>query len=367
MLLTTPSDVNSTHIVIHRVDCDGELDYHDEHDQEEHYYDVPRLRANSNRTTPLRGLHPLSSPEWLLEDHPSIPFVVRNIYDCGGYHEKLMDQFERLWMPLGMSGHVSAQVRPYYSVLMKDAAPAERKQQVLVPSKGLTRTMTALKSSHPTSLHEWDTEQNLTYPYLQLWHCKDELQDASNRLADSTQKLHLQALLNYLEVSAAAEWHEAEQLFAQGLVNKKHWAKLYRPNDLIVTMRDDEPLAFIAKDCRSIDEDHVALKCWSWDFDGEFYLREISPTVEWPSKSDIIKISELAYFPLRFDNTGLEKRLKYRGEIFWSCRKRKYVSYSVASNETSDRSVSSFAFPLRVKNTLMFPEPNTIHGRHEDI
>jgi len=348
------------------VDCSNDLDYHEEHESEGHYYDVPCLRANSNRTTPLKGLQPLSSPEWLLEDHPAISFIIRNVYNCEDYQEKILDQFERLWMPLGMSEHTIAQVRPYFSVLMRDAAPAEREQQVLVPSKGLTKAIATLKASCPTSLHNWDKEHNLTYPYLQLWHCKDILQDAASNLPDPGQRLHLQALLNYLKEAVAAEWKEAEELFSQGLVNKKHWAKLYRPNDLIVTMDNDEPLAFVVKDCPNVNDEFLDLECWSWGFDGSFYLQPFPVVVKWPSGPDTIKISELSFFPLRFDETGLEERLRHRGNIFWSCRTRRYVCYSVASDESSIQSVRPSASCFQGL-TLMSSDQATIHGRHQHV
>lgn len=344
------SDVNAAHIVIHRVECGGDGLYHDDHESEEHYYDVPRLLANANRTSVLRGQHLLSDPEWLLEDHPAISFVVRNTYDCGRYHEQISDQFERLWMPLGISESIVGQVRPYFSVLTNNAALAEREDQVIVPSKGLKRAMSTLKSSFPSQLRNWDDEDNLTYPYLQLWHCKDLLRVAVNNMSDPAQQLHSNALLSYLESEGAAEWEEAEKLFSDGRVNKKHWAKLFRPNDLVVTMDNGEPRAYVVRDCPTVGDDSLVLACWSWKFDGEFHLQYPHHKVTWPSESDTVPISDLVFYPLRFDKSDLKERLERRGRVFWSCRKRRYVSYNVSPEETGLGAVGSLASCTRPKH-----------------
>lgn len=328
------------------MDCESEDDYHVEHENEEHYYDVPRLLVDANRKSALEGRHRLSSPEWLLEDHPAISLIICNIYDCVGYHESIADDFERLWMPLSISEDVVRLVRPYFSILREDAKLAQREERVLIPSKGLRRAMNVLESFYPDQLRNWDEENNLTYPYLQLWHCKDLFRAPASRMLEPAQQLHVDALLSYLEDDVAAEWEESEQIFSNGLVNKQHWAKLFRPNDPIITMKDGEPRAYVSRNCPTIEDEKLLLNCWSWEFDGEFYLEDSTFEVGWPSRSDAVPISDLAYFPLRCDKTDLTRRLERRGHTFWSCRKRRYVSYDKPSEGASVQSVRSLTFTL---------------------
>ncbi|XPS78606.1 hypothetical protein M3J07_010619 [Ascochyta lentis] len=317
----------TSYVVAHRVECHFEAGNHEEHETATDYHDVPRLLANANQTSILRGQKRLPDLEWYLEDNPAVSFIIRNTYDCGQYHEEIEDEFQRLPMPKGIGKRLEGNVRPYFSVLQSDARQAQRTRQVLLPSKGLIRAMRILCSSFPTELRDWDDENNLTYPYLQLWHCKDLLHESAVAKLESTEQAHINSLLGYLDESVSAEWKEAEELFNDGLVDKKHWAKLFRPNEPIVTMIDGEPRAYILKRCPLVEEDQLLLDCRSWEFDGEFFQDDFDFEIDWLSQSDVIPISDLPYFPLRLDKTGLAARLERRGNTFWSCRRRRYINY----------------------------------------
>ena len=71
----------------------------------------------------------------------------------------------------------------------------------------------------------------------------------------------------------------------------------------------------------------LELNCISWSFDEVFKKQSIVHTVAWPSSDGLIAITSLEIFPLRYDTSGLENRLRKRGEQFWACRKRAFVSY----------------------------------------
>ena len=277
-------------------------------------------------------------------------FIVRNIYDCSEYHDDISDEFQHLEMPQGISGDLAEQVRPYFSVLMEDAKPAERVRQVLVPLKGLKSAMGTLEALFPRQLRGWDDASNLTYPYLQLWHCKDRVRAAVLDLPDIMQQLYANALLDYLEEEVTAECKEAEDLFDKGFVNKKHWAKLFRPNGLVITVEDGEPRAYVSNDCPTVADDWLSIDCSLWGFNGEFYQKNSTKEEDWPSKSDTISISDLTFYPLRFDKTCLEERLRSRGNIFWACRHRRYVNYNVSLDDTTDQLVGSLTSYVRIIN-----------------
>jgi hypothetical protein len=55
--------------------------------------------------------------------------------------------------------------------------------------------------------------------------------------------------------------------------------------------------------------------------------------------TDPFDISDLMIYPVKFAENGLESTLRARGEVFWKCRLRNYVSYSEDSNNGIQRTV----------------------------
>lgn len=55
----------------------------------------------------------------------------------------------------------------------------------------------------------------------------------------------LECLLSVVETVFANDYHEADESFSRGAVTKAHRAKLFRPNEIKVTIREGHPLAHI--------------------------------------------------------------------------------------------------------------------------
>lgn len=357
------SAVEASYIVVHRVQCNGQREFnHKDHETELDYLDTPRLLTDANQTSVLKGTEPLDNIEWYLDDNPGRHLAVISIYDCVQYHKEIANEFERLSLPSSINGRTLSQLRPYLYVLRKDAKEADRKDQILVPSPGLKRALNSLRMLHPSILDDWELEENLTYPYPQLWHSRHFLLIAAEDLSPGDQ-CHITTLWRYLDNDMIGEWTEAEDMFKEGIVSKQHWTKLFHPNELIVTMLYGEPRAFICKDNPEVSNDKLYLECWSWEFDGQFFRRDLSFIIDWPGQSDVASIVDLSHYPLKFDTFDLANRLAKRGATFWSCRQRKYVSYRSPSQSTIGQTVSSCHTCFKVAS-LISTGSITLHGRH---
>jgi hypothetical protein len=336
-----PSATEASYLVVHRVQCNPRgHPNHKEHEAELDYLDVPRLLADANQTSSLKGTEPLDNIEWYLEDNTNIHFAILNIYDCAQYHREIADQFVRLPLPFNMDSRVLGQFRPYLCVLMEDAKEADRKRQILLPSPGLSRALDKLQTLYTLELGDWSAEDELAYPYPQLWHCRDLLRNAIKELPPGNRS-QVATLCNYLETETSNEWTEAKNMFEKGLVSKQHWSKLFRPDEVCVTLLDGEPRAFVCKDNHGVSYGKLDLECWSWEFDGHFYRQDFSISISWPDQSEVTPITGLSHYPLRFDTHELTNRLANRGTTFWSCRQSKYVSYKPPSQDTIGEAVSS--------------------------
>ena len=146
---------------------------------------------------------------------------------------------------------------------------------------------------------------------------------------EPTHQLYLKALAGYLDQHITPEFVEAEALFAKGVVSRKHWAKLFCLDEIVVTVEHGQAVAFVSVICPIPNDDFLVLYCWSWAFDGKFFRREAELRIPWPSKNDVTAITDLQVYPLKYAKAGLEDKLRNRGERFWGCRGRKYVSYDV--------------------------------------
>lgn len=344
--------VEASYIVVHRVQCNGRHEFnHRDHEAEIDYLDTPRLLTDANQTSALKGTEPLENIGWYLEDNPGRHLAVINIFDCVQYHKEIANTFERLSLPSSIDDRILRQLRPYLYVLKNDAKEAERKNQLLLPSPGLRKALNALRVLHPSSLDNWEAERNLAYPYPQLWHSRDILRNAAEELSPNDQ-CHITTLWNYIDNDITDAWTEAENMFKKGIVSKKHWTKLFRPNEPIVTMLYGEPRAFICKDNPEVSKDKLCLECWSWEFDGQFFRWDVSIMIDWPDQSDVASIVDLSHYPLKFDTYNLANRLANRGATFWSCRQRRYVSYRSPSQDTIGQAVSSYRTCFKVLSLI---------------
>lgn len=318
----------SQHVVVHRVHCSRTRKHHERHLPSADYFDVPRLLVGVNQTTALRGQRPLRDLESYLEDHSNISLAIYANYSCEAYHAALKDSFKRVPMP-DMDSDIISIARPYFSVLEDNGPPARADSEGIALSGGLEQAMNKLSVYHPGPLENWSAPHNLNYPYLSLYHCRALFIGTSAGTLGSGDRYHLEALHNYLDERMTAEFKEAEELFDAGLVNQRHWAKLFRPGEFVVTTQDGKPRALISTMTPLPNPAYLILHCWAWNFDGKFYRQKHDLTVLWPSRSDQIAITDLVVYPLRYAGEGFEDKLRRRGNTFWACRKRKYVSYDV--------------------------------------
>ncbi|SPO04285.1 related to TOB3 (member of AAA-ATPase family) [Cephalotrichum gorgonifer] len=187
--------------------------------------------------------------------------------------------------------------------------------------------MSILQLHEPSLLDHWDNERNLVAPYLQLYHARSRVKDLLCDKLGGVEKAHASELIAYLEESFIHGYEDANRLFARGLVSRAHLSKLFGPAEVVVTRSGGEVVAYLSRTCPEPDT-MITLDAYTWVFDGSFKREEKGLTVFWPHGSgDEIPITSLDIYPLRFDRSGLREALRMRGETFWSCRKRRFVSY----------------------------------------
>jgi hypothetical protein len=327
------SESTFTYTTIHHVECSGVGRYHEHHEPNADYFDLPFLPIHSNRMTALRGQNRLTDLEGYIEDHDNISFVAYVTYDCAAHHEDIKASFERLPVP-PMDPAMADQVKPYFYVLQKNAGFARSRSERLVLSKNLQDVLAVLRGAREKVLGKEERKKHelssyLVYPYIELYHERQALIEHAKNQTPGPDQVHLTVLSDYLEKRLGSEYTEAERLFEHGKVNRKHWTKLFPPGVVVVSHKSNEPAAYVCTSCAVAYNDTLHLSCWSWAFESTFFKNEVELVVPWPSDEDTIAITDLFTYPLEYAPAGFEQELRRRGQVFWACRSRNFINYDV--------------------------------------
>ncbi|KAJ4237552.1 hypothetical protein NW757_013253 [Fusarium falciforme] len=313
-------------LVVHRVQCHRAMSGHERHSPVAMYLDRPQLFRGDSRASALRGQHGLRSIEDYTGARKDVSLVIVRRYNCESYHEAVRDAFVQVPQP-NSDPEVPAELHPYFDILRQPVEPAVAFRESIQITQSLREAMDVLVARDPALFAEW--EASLVPPYLHIYHTRARMRTLTGEIPDTSRASHIVQLLDYVEESFGREYREADNLFSQGLVTKDHIHKLFGPNEVIVAFDEGEPVGFVSMTFPAPPILPFSLKCYTWTFDGRFRKEEKSLNIQWPSKDNgPLAITALGAYPLQFDPTGkLEKALRDRGTMFWSCRKRAFVGY----------------------------------------
>jgi hypothetical protein len=306
--------------VFHRVRC--------ECDQEERFGQVrittyldPPHRMTSDRRWHLQG-H-LNAPEEsvYLDQNKDIVLLVYKNYRCKA------DAARYQWQ---------GKIQKNPAITATEATPPTSSQESMMINSEVLREALIWASSEsqtPGRIQEIRLRDEIKAPYHYLYHDRTYLAQKIRRM-DEEHQIHVGLLVTYVEASFEASLKEASALFSQGLVNNETIPYLFEPKMYVVAQDAGELLAYEAecwlKEYRDKEEpeDCWSLRCWSFKFDGSLIKSSRNFRFGWPgSRREVIPIQNLAVYPLRYGSPNLEQELYARGEKFWSCTNRIYVSY----------------------------------------
>lgn len=317
-----------TVLYLHRVDCDhppgGEAD-HSQHATSALYLDCPRLFDGDDKASQLRGIEAVFDEEDLLD---SASIVVYKVYSCSAYLNSHESLFEEIPLPVLQEQFLRAHQAHFFR-LRGEGPPADPSSvRIQLQPSDVLDDMYSIMDDSPI-LQEWSEEQSLTFPFPFYFHHKEAFRQTVAWLGELTTQQWTAMFLECIDELSGSDHREAGQLFSQGFVDKKHFSKLFRSEDVVVTRKDGIYLAYkVSQVQQSLRNDRVSLQCWSYDFDGGFNMHPTTLTVKGPAKPDPITVHTLEVFPLRLDITDMETKLRDRGKKFWACRERKYVRYT---------------------------------------
>jgi hypothetical protein len=282
-----------------------------------------------SKLSALRGKKALEDVAEYLEQHADVRFVVNKRFHCQNYHEEVAPLFDP--PPSPRDPRLPESIQPYFFSLRRDGHPAvETSEGITVLStilKGAIVAATGIESEYVSRLED-SKHMDMLVQLLYQYHRFREERGLSLSLA---QRRVLDDLLDYVRAAYRHQYDEADELLSQGLITQPHLAKLCGPNEIMVTNVETHPRAYVIDHPPGSGSTPLLLQMWSWAFDdGTFRQKGIEMLLDWPSSAaldDAVKITNLDIYPLRYADSSVEKRLKARGEVFWSCRKQSVVAY----------------------------------------
>ncbi|KAI8717713.1 AAA domain-containing protein [Fusarium sp. LHS14.1] len=308
---------------------------------DETYLDPPRLFKGDTARDHFRGTIEVVSDKEYLEDHPEVAFAILKEYEWDEevFHERLAEE---------------GQYKLHRRVLRQDHPPEEPDgTKITVGSaaqSGIEAILEAFPDQFPGFQHPPDFAASeapwlmdlrfarFKKPYLlfylygkKLLECL-EVVEMGDLMRES-----LQSLCHWMEDNFSEEWREADALFAQGKVNKKHLAMLFRPGELVI--RQSSPgnkllqggiVPWFPNNTAANGNIPVSY----WTFNGSFSSSQLHAMMPWDLSSGpyfydkIVDITSLNCYPLRFASGGIKAKFIARGQRFWECRRQKLVCYN---------------------------------------
>ncbi|KAG4255664.1 ATPase [Fusarium proliferatum] len=182
------------------------------------------------------------------------------------------------------------------------------------------------------------------------WHQADLSRLLAEIQAEDSRS-HFMCFFNYLEQHQLREFQELDSLLAKPMVARKLLPYLFVPGNVYIlthpqgkehyrgvrllswpslkTSWGDQATLNERRQDDNIITTYIDLELEAWDFDGNFKKTGFQKrtTIQW--EGDITKfLYDLDIYPYTLADTSSQRMLMNRGNMFWRCRFRNFISYS---------------------------------------
>ncbi|KFY06830.1 hypothetical protein V492_07707 [Pseudogymnoascus sp. VKM F-4246] len=328
-----PQDLTPEYQEIHRVRCASDRDRHTYL-----YLEEPFVVNSGPRNAHLRGSKAIHNFELHLERNKSISFIAYKDYRC-------CDASPSAQRMSGNPEPSALMIGESVSIISPDLAAALND----IAKKALARI------PHPNFL---DIGNEFSSPYL-WWFCGRKKILEAERAIDMHYQKHTSVFKTYLHNRLGATWSTVDSLLSKGKISSQYIEYLFVPNTIVLKPNNKTiglHRAYLANSWLNITRKDWAqtsgrarpngrigfVNGISWAFNGTFQKTASELSIDWlPSMTDPFNISDLMIYPIKFAENGLKNTLRARGEMFWKCRWRNYVSYSEDSTSGIQRTSDS--------------------------
>ncbi|RYP93128.1 hypothetical protein DL770_000785 [Monosporascus sp. CRB-9-2] len=228
----------------------------------------------------------------------------------------------------------------------------------------------------PHPKFETGVENGIVYPYLWWFHRRAEISEAATWL-DPTGQQHIGIFRDYLQHRLGDEWKTVDSLISRGRISVQYIEYLFAPNTILISKLNGEKHAqiegFLAGDWLNPQrKSHsqgsdlgraytpaYSISCTHWTFDGNFQKRIVQLPITIPSMEEDFKITDLTIYPSKFADEGLRNALQERGEMYWKCRRKRYVCCNDDMDESFHNTADQrFMVDITMYKQMHPPDPD---------
>ena len=304
---------STTWLVLHRIQDDGAS-----------YLDEPSWTLDKKQKPRLRGNAPLADEYRYLQQRRDVAFVIYKHYE---HHHQ-----SRAMETAKIDGFVLLKPEPVRETVHLLS------EQMHLAMDAFVRSTPMLKAYFP----DWNSQIPIESPFPFWYHCRSE--DCVEALSDSQHRSQVRLLTEWIDENYHQVFEEAKTQFALGKISDSTMPFFVRPGEILVTRTDKELRGFVTKTCpkktgssvigntgdiRQTIRELWAVDTWAYDFNGRFYQRKSSQSIDLEFQEDqpVVDVQTLTTLPLRFCEEEVQAKLRRRGCTMWACRHRKLVTY----------------------------------------
>ncbi|KAI8631671.1 hypothetical protein F5Y19DRAFT_473352 [Xylariaceae sp. FL1651] len=226
-------------------------------------------------------------------------------------------------------------------------------------------------------------------PYLFVYHQRSDW-DKFRATVTQPSKEQLTMLWNHIIQNHGDEYAAADACISSGKITSKYVQYLFKPRDILIERKGDFYLGWLSTSrARHIDTYKTTrgeatnsntrgfkvplygteeaskrmateklsvqdweISVWQWEFDGNFQRRHDNMTFsiaeesvsvatgeQQTRKPEGIPIRDLRVFPIQHAPQDIVQKLRRRGQTFWKCRVRSFVSYDECTKDGEESMV----------------------------
>lgn len=329
--------------IIHEVECKGRYGTSHYHEcslfEDEPTYEKTKYAAftpgESKLSLVLGGETPIYNRQAWISSQKNLSFVVTKFYECSP-DGKSKDSSHPSWIQV-VSEDLDTAIN---SITKFPSHDPSRDNRECVFAAGHSKAPLTIEA-----------------PYTCLFHQRRSLEQLVASKGEE-EVAHVRVLLKYLEENFKTEWDEAEALFQEGKVNRKHLVKLFRPNQILVSKSARD--AWVMSTWPGVLSGGILhTRLWQWSFDGQSLYRkaETRDIVELDTVDCEVPISDLSFCPLEYVTKETKDDVLGRSKKFWSFRNGFFGTYDGWDYHHDHCYVSTF--PIMLSASLKFCSSTT--------
>ena len=273
-----------------------------------------------------------------------------------------------------------------YKTYSPDSIPQSREKEILeddvlqppepvceslqLITHDMRQALQSFLSSHSDfgqRFQRFDLMAEIAAPYL-FWYCYRPSHSQALQGLEAKNQALICLLSEWIETKYRHEYEYADTRLSQGFTSRKLMTYMVRPGDVIFSQEKKgissayvaTSWAFDEKKEKSAGSSKSSKDLWSWkvgvwshSYDGTFYKThstlDIQLHLEGPD--DEVSMRDLKLLPLRFASPESKQRLEIRGQTFWRCRYRRFISYRVEGNDDPNNVFFRPGVQLAVRDT----------------